>query len=1068
MGKRLWLFFAACVCAVSMTFAQTTVTGKVVDAQTGEPVVGASVLVKGTTQGIATDVNGNFTLQNVPSAGRLKVSYIGMKDTEVAVKPKLRIRMEPESLQTDEVLVVAYGSQKKASFTGAASTVKGEALENLQISNISKALEGSVAGVQIASSSGTPGSEASIRIRGIGSISADQNPLIVLDGVPYDGALSSIPTQDIESLTILKDAAANSLYGSRGANGVIMVTTKSGQSGNVKIDFNATYGFNARGVSNYDIISDAGEYYEMAYEAIRNQLAGQMGYAAASQYASENLISQFLKYNKFKNIDDTAIIDPVTGKLNPNAKTYKWGDDWTKDPFENGTRQEYTIGISGGSADTKAYASLGYLDDEGYMVNSGFKRYNGRLKVDQMVGQYIRVGGSIGYTHTDMKQFGEEGSNYSNIFFFSQAMAPIFPVYLYDANGDLWLDEQGKRQYDFGREYTRPNASEQNPLATAEAGLNRYQRDYITSRGYFEASFLNDFKFTANLGYDVRNNWSTEFMTPIGGDAKDVNGRGEKTTTRTASLDAQELLEWAHTYGDHGLHFQLGHENQKMDHKYIYGHMTQYTDFSNPEFSNAAAYQNLNSYTYEIARDAYFLRGDYNFADRYYLNASIRRDGSSIYSKDNRWGTFWAVGASWRMKEEAWLKDVKWVDNLKVKASYGTQGNDNILNQGIIHAYADQYSVDRVDGSAAFSKSLRGNPDLTWEKSKNFNIGFEAGLWNRFDIEFDFFVKKVEDMMYQSPLPRSEGNPSYIWRNEMDMKNTGIELTLGGDIIKNNDLTWHASFNLTHYKNKLTKLPASKPKELYPDGYAAGNYWRSIGGSLYDYYLYEYAGVDPETGAPRYNKYADHYYNNDGERITAEEAEALGEGNYKFVEDEWDSYVNATSDTKQRRIGKSAFPSITGGFGTSVEYKGFDFSVQTAFQLGGWVRDSFYASLMSTDDTGANYHKDLFNRWTPTNTTTDIPKLVNGSQTAYIDATSDYFLTKASYFSLRNVTLGYTVPKFVTSKWGVDKLRVYLAGDNIWLLSARKGLDPRQSFSGTTGYVYSAISSYSIGVNLSF
>ncbi len=1069
MGKKLCLILTLCFMSVGMAFAQTNVTGKVIESDTGDPVVGAAVLVVGTQTGVQTDLNGNFSLKNVPSSAKLRVSYLGLKETEVAVKPNLLIRMESTDAALDEVLVVAYGSQKKAAFTGAASTVKGESLENLNISNVSKALEGSVAGVYTASASGQPGSESSIRIRGIGSISASQEPLIVLDGVPYTGALSSIPTQDIESLTILKDAAANSMYGSRGANGVIMVTTKSGRSGKARVDFSAKLGWNAKGVPFYDIVTDAGEYYELAYEAIRNQLAinGGQGYAYANQYVAENLISKYLKYNKFAGVADNQLIDPLTGKLNPNAKTYKWGDDWLKEPFSNGLRQEYTANVSAGNDITKVYASLGYLGDKGYVKNSDFKRYNGKIKLDQMIGQYIKVGGSVAYTRTESDAQRNEGTNrYGNLFYFAQGLAPIYPIYLYHEDGTPWLDENGKQKYDFGREYLRPYSSEANPYATTAEDIYNVTRDYITTRGYFEANFLKDFKFLANIGYDTRNIWTTDFMTPMGGDALTVGGRGYKTNTRTASLDAQQLLEWNHTYGDHALHFQLGHENQKDDVKYLTGSMAGFVDWSNPEFANANNYQGLNSYTYETTRDAYFLRGDYNYLDRYYFNASIRRDGSSIFSKDNRWGTFWAVGASWRLKEEPWLKNVNWVSKAKLKVSYGTQGNDNI---GLIHAYVDQYDVVRSDAGAGFSKSLRGNPDLTWEKSKNFNLGFEAGFWNRLDIEFDFFIKKTDDLLYQSPLARSEGTPNYIWRNEMDMKNTGIELTINGDIIKNKDLRWWAQLNFMHYKNKLTRLPASKPKELYPDGYQAGSYWRRIGGSLYDFFLYEYAGVDPQTGAPRYNKYADHYYDLEGNRISAADAQALGEGNYKLVEDEWDSYVNKTSDTKQRRTNKSAIPDLIGGFSTGLEWKGFDLSIATAFQLGGYVMDDQYSALLSVQSLGQGYHKDLFNRWTPAHTDTNIPILITESQEAGIDGTSDYFLTKASYFSLKNITLGYTLPKYITTKWGIDNLRVFFSGDNIWLRSKRKGLDPRQSFSGGTSYgIYSALSSYSFGINLSF
>lgn len=955
--------------------------------------------------------------------------------------------MKPDSEVLDEVMVVAYGTTKKSSFTGAASTLKGDKIQKMQVSNISKSLEGAIAGVQTASSSGTPGSSASIIIRGLGSISSSQSPLIVVDGVPYEGSLNSISTQDIESLTVLKDAAANSMYGARGSNGVIIITTKGSKAGKAKINFEARYGFNARGVSEYDIITDPGEYYEMMYESYRNSLISEYGWAGASSYAAQNLISGNLRYNVFKGVADNALIDPLTGKLNPAARDRKWNDNWSKDPFENGTRQEYNVNIAGGTENTQAYASLGYLSDEGYMIGSGFDRISARVKVDQKIGKYVKIGGNIAYANTIQNQFASStGNNYSNIFMFSQMIAPIYPIYMYDNNGQLMYDEKGNVRYDFGTENNRPYAAEQNPYAVARENINKTMNDNLSSRGYFEATFLKDFKFTANVAFDVFNMRQTNFATPIGGDAANVGGRGYKYSTRRAALNLNQLLNWSRSFGNHNVSALLGHETKNDKYDYMYGHMTNFSDITNPEFSNAAQYQGLTSYNAEYALEGYFMKGEYNYADRYYFTASYRRDGSSKFHKDNRWGSFWAVGASWRVKEEAFLKDVEAINNLKLKASFGTQGNDNILDAGgytIWKAYSDLYTVDRVDGEAAFTKVLRGNKDLTWEKSNNFNVGFELGLFDRININADFFIKETKDMLYASPLASSEGSPSSIYRNEMDMKNTGVEFEITADILKSNNFKWNVALNATHYKNKLTKLPVSKPADEFPDGYQAGSYWRKLGGSLYDWYMYEYVGVDPESGKPMYNKYVTDTDGNETIEI-----------------------VNTTSNATLRETGKSAIPKLTGGFSTTFEAYGFDLSIQTAFQLGGYVRDSYYSALMNAGESGQNFHKDMFNRWTPAHRDTDIPTLMYNDRNYAIDG--DYFLTSASYFSLRNVTLGYSLPTMILKRYGIERLRVYLTGDNIWMQSKRKGLDPRQSFSGSTGYVYSALSTYSVGLNLTF
>ena len=1057
MGKRLWSFIAFCTLAVGMAFAQQSVTGKVVEQATGEAVVGASVFVDGNTSiGTYTDINGNFTINNVPSGARLKVSYIGLKSQTVPARARMRVALETDAQTTDEVLVVAYGSQKKATFTGAASTINAEKLENLQVSNISQALEGQVAGVQVVSGgSNQPGSVGSIRIRGIGSINANQEPLIVLDGVPYVGSLNSIPTHDIESLTILKDAAANSMYGARGANGVIMVTTKSGRQGKVKIDVDAKYGWNTRGVPTYDIITSPGEYYEMAYEAYRNSLIAEKGYAGASEYAAAHLID-LLKYNAFVGVADDQLIDPATGKLNPAATTLKWSDDWTKDPFETGIRQEYNIGISGGTEDTKAYLSLGYLNDKGYVVGSKFDRFSGRAKVDQNIGQFIRVGGTLSYAHTDRHLFdSSESTNYSNMFMFTQTIAPIYPIWLYNNDGTLWLDEKGNPQYDFGTQYARPAASEQNPVATTQANFYQAIADNVNARGYFEAHFLNDFTFTTNLAYDVINSRSISFMTPIGGDALNVNGRGTQGSARGAQLDAQQILEWRHSFDQHNVHLMAGHESMKYDYRTISGEMTNFANPDNPYFANAALYQDLTSYRYTTSREGYFFRANYDYANRYMLNFSLRRDGSSRFSRDNRWGTFWAIGAAWRLNEEPFMKNIKEINDLKFKISYGTQGNDGI---GPVRAYIDEYSISRVDGEIGMTKTQRGVKDLTWEKSFNFNVGFEGKFLNRIKVEFDYFVKTTKDLLYLHPLPPSVGSPSSEYRNEVDMRNTGFEVTLGADIIKNKDLRWSADLNLTHYVNKLTKLPAGKDDS----GFARGDYWWKKGGSLYDFYTYKYVGVDPANGDPLY--LADVYYDLSNNIISKEDAMVAGEGNYYIKQ----TTTNTTENATRYELGKSAIPDLVGGFSTNVEYKGFDLSIATAFQIGGYVDDSFYSSLMSASSAGNNMHKDLFNRWTPAHTETSIPQLYLGSQLKRIDGNSDFFITDASYWSLRNVTLGYTLPRSLTDRVGIQKLRVYFTGDNLLFVSKRKGLDPRQSFSGATGYGYSAMRSYSLGLNLTF
>ncbi|MDY0174810.1 MAG: TonB-dependent receptor [Bacteroidales bacterium] len=1040
--KKFLLLTLSVMMGVSALFAQQRITGTVTSAEDNAPLPYVTIVVGGTTISAQTDLDGVYSI-NVPAGSNsLTFSYVGMETVTVQIDNRsvVNVEMLPAAEMLQDIVVVGYGVTRKSSFVGSASVMSGEKLEKMQSSNISKSLEGALAGVQITSSSGTPGSGASIYVRGIGSISASQAPLIVVDGVPYEGSLNSIPSQDIESMTILKDAAANSIYGARGSNGVIVITTKQGRADRVRVSFEGRVGINDRAVPAYNIILDPGEFYEMAWESIRNQMyySGSMDYMAAGYYTSNNLIDSYLKYNVYKGVDNQSLVDPLTGRLNPSASTKKWTDDWTKDVFRAGIRQEYSVSASGGSENTQAYASISYLNDEGYVEKSGFSRISVRAKVDQTIGKFIKVGMNVAYSNTEQDQFNTSvGSNYSNLFMFSQQIAPIYPIFLYDINtGERLYGEDGTVLYDWGNEYQRPYSSNSNAYGQMMTSKYTNTRDNVSSRAFVDVRILKDLKFTANVAYDVFNSRWVENYTNVGGDALSVGGRGYQTSSRNAALNINQLLNYNPTFGDHELNVLLGHETKNDQYNYLYGHMTNFVDNNNKDFANATMYQNLTSYSQGYALEGFFGRVEYNYGNKYYATASYRRDGSSRFAPENRWGDFWSVGASWRLDQEGFLRGSSVIDQLKLKASYGTQGNDNI---GMTKVYQDLYSIARVDGEASLTKSFRGNRDVTWEKSTNFNVGLEAALFNRLNLNVDYFIKKTTDMIYNRPLAPSQGSPSSLLVNDIDMQNSGVEFELSADLVKTRDIRWNLSINGTHYKNQLTKLPSDKD----PEGYQSGSYWRKIGGSLYDWYTYEWAGVDPTNGLPQYNKYTK---DDDGNETV--------------------TIVNRTSEASLREIGKSALPDFYGGFSTSLHAYGFDLSAAFAFQIGGWVSDSHYQMLMTAGTVGQNWHTDIFNRWTPANTVTDIPRVEYQNQD--MNQGSTRFLTSASYLSLRNLTLGYTLPKKVAEKVNIANLRIYLVGDNLWFKSARKGLDTRQSIGGGTGYIYSALRTYSVGLTIAF
>ena len=543
------------------------------------------------------------------------ISFIGMATQEVAIKPNLNITLKPDTETLEEVVVVAYGTAKKSSFTGSAATIKADKITKQQNSNVSKALEGAVSGVQITSSTGQPGSEASIFVRGIGSISASKKPLIVVDGVPYEGSLNSINNADIESMTILKDAAANSLYGARGANGVVMITTKKGINGKTTVSLDAKWGINSRGVKAYKTIRDAGQYYEMFWEALKNaNISTGMGQAAAAWDASQNLVASLGGYNVY-DVANNQLIDPTTGRLNPNAHQL-YSEDWQEDPFKNGLRQEYNISIKGGSEKTSFYASLNYLDDDSYLRNSNFKRYTGRLKVDNQTASWLKTGFNMAYAQTTTNSPNVGGSNYSSLFFFGQNIAPIYPIYRHDAEGNMIYDSNGNPAYDYGVTdgHTRPYGANANPYAQLVNDIREYTYDIISAKAYAEVKFLKDFKFTFNLSADNMNLTQVDFQTPIGGDALNVNGRSYRYAQRYFALNTNQLLTYEKDFGDHHIDVLLGHEVKSDKLTYLMAMKEQFLIPNNPELSNGASLKNATSYTNKYNLEGFFSRLQYDLS----------------------------------------------------------------------------------------------------------------------------------------------------------------------------------------------------------------------------------------------------------------------------------------------------------------------------------------------------------------------------------------------------------------------------------------------------------------------
>ena len=1090
--KKVLFMLAFILGGIGLATAQTSqISGVVYSEADGEPVIGASVLVVGTDLGVATDIEGKFVIADVPaSATTLRVSYMGMATQEVKILhgKTIKVILTEDGMHLDDVMVVAYGTVKKSAFTGSASVVDAAKLEDRQVSNITNALSGTMAGVQTLNSNGQPGTSSTIRIRGIGSLSASNTPLYVVDGIPFDGDISSINPSDIESMSVLKDAAAAALYGARGANGVIMVTTKKGKSHDARISFDAKWGINERQLPNYDVLETADSYMETLYQSWRN--AGYYGLGkspeAAHAYANENLFSAVGGYQMY-NLNGADGLIGVNGKVNPLATlgysdgtNYITPDDWAAGTISSQMRQEYNLGVSGGTDRINYYFSAGYLEDGGIIENSGFNRLSTRLNVDYQAKKWLKFGANLAYTNSTSRYPGEQTSDDSNssgnAFNLANMIAPIYPMYVRDASGKIMRDAiTGHPIYDYGdgksTAYTRNYMSISNPMGDLLYNTEEYLMDIMNSKWFAEITPLKGLKLTASLGSHIDNTRYHSVTNGKYGQSAARHGSAYQYHSHMVAMNQQYLATYNKTYGKSTYDLLAGYEayDYRTESMYAYGtNLYKEGDFT--------VNNTIDQKTGGGSASAYSTRGilsrfNYNYDDKYFASASYRRDASSRFHPDNRWGDFYSASAAWVISKENFMRNANWIDIWKVKASFGQQGNDNIGN---LYAYLDQFEVTGADGAFADGNlTYKGNKDLTWETSNSFNVGTDFSLWkSKLSGTVEYFNRTTSDMLYNKPVANSNGY-STIPMNIGSMSNYGWEIELNSNLVDRKHFNWNLYGNATMVKNKIIALHPELNGELI-----SGSRIYREGDSMYQLYLIKYAGVDPNTGKALY--YA---------KTTLSEADATKElqdiygiaepsdEQIKELQDHFDEHrseVYVTDDAQvandtYKQVTGDLLPKVYGGFGTSLEFYGFDLSVQFAYQLGGKIWDYTYQDLMhngNASSAGRNWHKDIANAWTPENRITDVPRL--DYMDSYTNQSSDRWLISSNYLSVNNITLGYNFPKAWLRGMGISSLRVYAVADNLALFTARKGMDPRQSFVSSTNSTYGALRTYSAGVKLTF
>ncbi len=1029
--RKLTLLFALLTLFAGYAAAQVTqVSGQVFDKADGLPVIGATVSVEGTKIVGITDVDGRFSLKGLtPAHQTISVSFIGYEKVSTPAKSEMKIYLETKAQMMDEVIVVAFGKQKREAFTGSAAVVTAAEITQQQVTNPIEALNGKVAGLQMTDNNSlATGTEPTIRIRGFSSLNANNQPLIVVDGLPYSGYLNDLNPADIESMTVLKDAASNALYGARGANGVIMITTKGAQRGETRVNFDAKWGVNTNGRVEYDLIDNPGEYYEAYYMALRNNYMyrqeNPMPFDQAHITANKTLglpyTQQGLGYMVY-DVPQGEYLIGTNGRLNPHAVLGNrvlngndiytlYPDNWLKQGTRNGFRQEYNINVTGGNEKYSLMAALGYLNNEGLTPSSEITRINARLKANYQAFSFLRLGGSAGYTNTNSDNLGD-------VFGTPYTMAPIYPLYVRDANGKIMQDKNGNR-YDYGNKdmgVTRPVDTNGNVNQSDILDINSCSSNAFNIQGYATFDFLNDFHFTVNGSVYITEARTKRTYNPDYGYSVTDGGSTSIAHGRTTDTNYQQLLNWNRQFGAHNVDVLLGHEYSRQQYANLSGSGSMFADYNNSELSGVIIYGSPTSSRSLYNVEGWFGRAQYDYDSRYFFSGSFRRDGSSRFHPDHRWGNFWSLGGAWILTKEEWFPKSKNVNMLKYKISYGEQGNDGIGD----FLYTDLYWITNNNNDVALSFGSKGKSDITWETVGNFNTGFEFELFNsRLRGEVDYYYRQTRDMLMWLSAPTEIGYDGY-YDNIGDMSNTGIEVNLSGDVIATKDFRWTIGMNMTWQKNRIDYIPSEKAGLTMEGhrGYTSGAYFYGEGLPMYTFYTKRFAGVN-ENGESM-------FYRN-GSDGQLETTTTYSDGDYYLC--------------------GNAMPTIFGGFDTSLSGYGFDLSLQFNYSVGGKKWDTGYQALMSapTDITiGGGIHRDVFKSWTPENPNSSIPMFYYSD--VYGAAASDRFLTDASYLALRNATLGYTFPESITKRLKMTKLRIYATCENVAYWTKRKGFDPRQS-----------------------
>jgi len=1048
--KMMVLLCLSFICMLTAT-AQTEKASGTVVSESGEPIVGAAVMIEGTQIGTITDVDGHFSFTEIPvKASKIKVSYLGMQSKTVPFSRKMTITLTEDNKTLDDVLVVAYGTAKKSSYAGSASMVTSKQLTDLPSSSFENALTGKVAGLQITNASGQVGSVPTIQIRGIGSMNAGSTPLYVVDGVPMNAGnvgqmsgetystnniMSTLNPEDIESVSVLKDAAAASLYGSRAANGVILITTKQGKKGKAHVEFKSSIGFTPSwATKNYEPASTQHQV-DMLYTVFHDyQTSNGADDATANAYALKQLNRKFNRHGySFSTSGTGAYEDVIISDYDNSGRAgsyYNWDDAY----FRTAVYQSNDIAVSGGGDNTSYYSSLSYTKDDGRLRKNSFKRYSGRVNLTQKVGKFLDFNTNVSLariTKTGYNDTRTTGSNY-----FMQTRNLLWGLYWPTnyATGEDWTTRYGSYAYN-GLYYDNEweNKSTDTRVSAVET-VTLHLLDGLDLRTIFSYDNTN---VRDHLYYSANH-----FL------GSSDEGSIDEMRTNYEKWVSSTTASYNKMFGDHTIGLLFGFEAEK--------NTTDYTRASGTHLPNSTLHTvstagTLSSAGYQWGNTlaSIISKVDYNYADRYFLSASYRRDGSSKLAPEERWGNFWSVSGAWRIKQEAFMAPVKWLSDLKLRASYGVNGTLPSSNYAYMNlmSYSSKYM-----GNPAGIISQMSNVNLSWETNYTFNVGLDFGFFNqRLRGTVEYFTRNSKNLLQDVPISGTTGFSSVL-QNIGKINNHGVELTLEGDILRKKDFVWTAVVNATFLSSKVKKLYNGADIIWYDptgDDNRAQFIYRE-GESTLAFYGYEWAGVDPTNGKSVY------YVNDpdDGQK-----------GDFTF------NGRGATYDYNKANytIIGNGIPDVTGGINTTATWKGIELGLNFTYKLGGSLYDGAYKDVADDGYYWERIRAESYyeNMWTPTHTDGTEPALSGNDLTDAIQYSSRH-ISSATYLRLKTLTLAYTLPRQLVNKVWMSNVRVYFNAENLLTFSKYKEADPEVNSYSTRGWETPIGKSFIFGINITF